>query len=297
MKIKSVKKIKRNKENVFNLEVKDNNNYFANSLLVSNCHGLRKGNEINKIFKLIKTNNRFGFTGTMPPSMIDQWNIIGKIGPVLYEEKTLDLKDKKYVSDFKIVILNIKHENIPKFEINYARPAEQYNKELEFLLSNERRNTVIANLAKRLSNNTVIMVDRIEHGVNIKNKILELYKEDRHLISDRPIYFIQGSTEMDEREEIRALMDKRNDVIVVAVSKIFSTGINIPNLHNIIFATAGKAKIKIMQSIGRALRLHPTKTIATIFDIADNTKYGKSHLKERIKLYDKEKYEYTKKEI
>ncbi|NBX75076.1 MAG: DEAD/DEAH box helicase [Proteobacteria bacterium] len=263
-------------------------------LLIDEVHGLRRGNEINKIFNLITTNNRFGFTGTMPPSLIDQWNIIGKVGPVLYEEKTLDLKDKKYVSDFKIMILNIKHQNAPKFEINQLKPTEQYNKELEYLLSNERRNTIISNLAKRLDSNTVIMVDRIEHGVNIKNKIDELFEKDN---SDRPIYFIQGSTEMEDRENIRSLMNDRNDVIVIAVSKIFSTGINIPNLHNIIFATAGKAKIKIMQSIGRALRLHPTKKSAIIFDIADNTKYSKKHLEERIKLYKNENYTYEEKQI
>jgi superfamily II DNA or RNA helicase len=68
-------------------------------------------------------------------------------------------------------------------------------------------------------------------------------------------------------------------------------------LHNIIFASAGKAKIKIMQSIGRALRLHPTKTMANIFDISDNTKYGKTHLKERKKLYDSEKFNYEEKKI
>lgn len=266
-------------------------------LLIDEVHGLRRGNEINKIFNLITTNNRFGFTGTMPPSLIDQWNIIGKVGPVLYEEKTLDLKDKKYVSDFKIMILNIKHENAPKFEINQHKPTEQYIKELEYLLSNEKRNTLISNLAKRLNSNTVIMVDRIEHGVNIKNKIDELFENDKHLITERQVYFIQGSTEMEDREKIRSLMNERNDVIVIAVSKIFSTGINIPNLHNIIFATAGKAKIKIMQSIGRALRLHPTKKSAIIFDIADNTKYSKKHLDERIKLYKNENYTYEEKQI
>ena len=135
------------------------------------------------------------------------------------------------------------------------------------------------------------MVDRIDHGLNLEDA---LRKECN---SDRPIYFIRGSTEIDEREKIRNLMESRSDVIAVAVSKIFSTGINIPNLHNIIFASAGKAKIKIMQSIGRALRLHPTKTIANIFDIADNTKYSKSHLSERIKLYESEKYTYEQKTI
>ena len=91
--------------------------------------------------------------------------------------------------------------------------------------------------------------------------------------------------------------DERRDVIVVAISKIFSTGINIPNLHNIIFASIGKAKIKIMQSIGRVLRLHPTKQTAVIFDIADNTKYGSRHVEERKKMYKLEKYEYSEKKI
>jgi superfamily II DNA or RNA helicase len=158
-------------------------------------------------------------------------------------------------------------------------------------MHNERRNEVIAKLADRLPNNTIIMVDRIDHGLNLESKLKEICEKNR------PIYFIQGSTDIEERENVRNLMNKKNNVIVVAVSKIFSTGINIPNLHNIIFASAGKAKIKIMQSIGRALRLHPTKTMATIFDIADNTKYGQIHLSERIKLYNTEKYNYEEKTI
>jgi superfamily II DNA or RNA helicase len=256
-------------------------------LLVDETHGLRKGNEINKIFQLITTDYKFGFTGTMPSSLIDQWNIIGKIGPIIYEEKTQDLKEKNYVSNFKIMVLDIEHNNIPNFTKNVLKPAQAYNNEIEYLMNNVRRNNLIAKLASKLDNNTIIMVDRIDHGVNIELALKEICTDQR------PIYFIRGSTEIEEREKIRKLMEERNDIIAVAVSKIFSTGINIPNLHNIIFASAGKAKIKIMQSIGRALRLHPTKSIATIFDIADNTKYGKTHIKERIKLYETEKYAYS----
>jgi superfamily II DNA or RNA helicase len=260
-------------------------------LLVDETHGLRKGNEINKILQLVNTDYKFGFTGTMPTSLIDQWNIIGKIGPVLYEEKTLDLKEKNYISDFKIIILNVTHSNIPRIEHNPNRPSQAYEEELEFLIHSNRRNEIICKLASKLGNNTIIMADRIEHGEILEKKLKEL------CLDDRPIYFIRGSTEMEERENIRSLMEGRSDVIVVAISKIFSTGINIPNLHNIIFASAGKAKIKIMQSIGRALRLHPTKSMATVFDISDNTKYGKNHLKERETLYKTEKYNYEKRNI
>lgn len=253
------------------------------------CHGTKKQNEINNIFNFLNTNYRFGFTGTMPSCKLDCWNIIGKLGPIVYEEKTDDLKQKKYISNFKVFILKVNHNPVPKFPIDINNPTDSYNKELEFLINSDKRNEIICNLANKLKNNTIIMVDRIDHGVNLSAKLEKT--------SNRPYYFIRGSTEIEEREKIRALMEKRNDIIVIAVSKIFSTGINIPNLHNIIFATAGKAKIKIMQSIGRALRLHPSKTMAYIFDISDNTRYGLKHLEEREQLYLTENYNYEKKEI
>jgi superfamily II DNA or RNA helicase len=253
------------------------------------CHTIRKNNVINKIFTLLNTPYTFGFTGTMPPSMIDQWNIIGKFGPITYEEKTINLEKQDYISSFQIVILKIKHKNLPTYLYSTDPSMDLYNKEFEFLINNSERNKIICNLSEKMDNNTIIMVDRIDHGQNLYDFLISKSKKQ--------IYFIRGSTEVEEREFIRGLMDKNNDVIIVAMSKIFSTGINIPNLHNIIFASAGKAKIKIMQSIGRALRLHPTKKIATIFDISDNTRYAMKHLKERKKLYDEEKYKVIEKEI
>jgi superfamily II DNA or RNA helicase len=253
------------------------------------CHGTKKSNEINKIFNFINTDYKFGFTGTMPNCKLDCWNIKGKIGPIVYEEKTESLKNNKYISNFKIYILNINHKNAPKFKIDRSNPTLAYNNELDFLINNTNRNKIIVNLSKKLKNNTIIMVDRIDHGLNLLN----MFQTE----TQNTVYFIRGSTEIEERESIRNLMSERNDITVIAVSKIFSTGINIPNLHNIIFATAGKAKIKIMQSIGRALRLHPTKNMAYIFDIADNTIYGKRHLAEREILYMKENYNYEKKEV
>ena len=260
-------------------------------LLVDEAHVVRKNNEINKIFNLINTNYIFGFTGTLPSTPLDEWNIIGKIGPILYEEKTKDLELKKYVSNFKIIVLNINHKNPPRFTPNPLNPTEAYSNEIDYLMNNQRRNEIISKIAYKIKNNTIIMVDRIDHGINLENELKKMCGDEKL------IYFIRGSTEMEEREQIRKLMEQKNNVVAVAVSKIFSTGINIPNLHNIIFASAGKAKIKIMQSIGRALRLHPTKQMASIFDIADNTKYGITHLKERLELYKKENYNYEQKEI
>jgi superfamily II DNA or RNA helicase len=257
--------------------------------LCDEVHGIRKGNSINKIFNLLDTPYTFGFTGTMPSSLIDQWNIIGKFGPVNYEEKTKTLEQKDYIATFKIIILKIKHNNLPASIAMPDRSLESFQRELDFLLQNKRRNEIICNLSNKLQNNTIIMVDRIDHGL----ALMDLLKQ----ITKKPFYFIRGTTDIEEREEIRKLMNHQNDIIVVAMSKIFSTGINIPNLHNIIFASAGKAKIKIMQSIGRALRLHPNKKVANIFDISDNTIYSRKHLQQRITLYDNEKYLYEIKNL
>ena len=259
-------------------------------VIIDEAHTLRRGNQLNKIFNFTNTPHKFGFTGTMPPSIIDQWNVIGKIGNVLYEEKTVDLKNQKFISDFKILILKIKHTDFI-LNKNHLGPTDAYNAEIDFLIANERRNSLISKLAINLNSNTIIMVDRIHHGELIFEKIKSLN------IDNLPIYFIQGSTNLDEREYIRNLMNQNQKTIVIAISKIFSTGINIPSIQNIIFALTGKAKIKIMQSIGRALRLHPLKNRATIFDVADNLKYSKLHLEERIKLYESENYFYEKKEI
>ena len=259
-------------------------------LLVDECHSLKRSCELNKVLPFIRTPHRFGFTGTMPSKREDQWNIIGKLGAISFEEKTKTLKDKNFISDFKITVVKVMHKMKPRYNSSPLTPTENYTNEIDFLMVNDRRNTIITKLSTKLSNNTLIMVDKIKHGEN-------LFALTKQIAGDRPVFFIRGSTEVDERERIRKMMNDNNNVIVIAISKIFSTGINIPNLHNIIFASAGKAKIKIMQSIGRALRLHPTKILANIFDVADNTRYGIIHLDERIRLYNLEQYDYTEKEI
>jgi len=259
-------------------------------LIIDECHHLKAKNKINKILKFVKSDHKFGFTGTMPVPKIDQWNIIGKLGPITYEQKTLSLKNQEYISNFKIIILNVQHNQKPK-TIKSSNPAASYENELDFIINNHYRNEIICKLANNLENNTLIMVDRINHGEIMENVLKNI------LNLSKTVYFIRGSTEMEDREYIRNLMNERSDIVIIAISKIFSTGINIPNLHNIIFASAGKAKIKIMQSIGRALRLHPTKTLAKIFDVSDNTKYSKLHLEERKLLYQSENYEYIEKTI
>ena len=106
------------------------------------------------------------------------------------------------------------------------------------------------------------------------------------------MYFIRGDVDIDEREKIRRYMESNNNVVCIAISKIFSTGVNIKNLHYLIFAGSGKAKIKTLQSIGRGLRKNDNKSRLVIFDVYDNLHYGRQHFEKRSILYEKENIEY-----
>ena len=256
--------------------------------VVDEVHKLRKGNKINKILKQINTPRRFGFTGTMPEDNLDQWNIVGKIGPIIYEKNSYQLRQDNYVSDVKVQILKIEYLGEPKY-VRYPgeqlNPSDRYRREIDFIIHNNFRNNVLGSLCNKLDKNGLIMVDYIEHG-----EILQ-----RHLQSkcpDKRVYFIRGDVDVDDRDKVKRIMEEEDNVIVVAISKIFSTGINIKNLHYIVFGSGGKAKIKTIQSIGRGLRLHKNKSKLIIFDIADNLQYGTQHLQKRIELYQKESIEY-----
>jgi superfamily II DNA or RNA helicase len=113
-------------------------------------------------------------------------------------------------------------------------------------------------------------------------------------LTDKEVFYIKGEVEVSDRERIRKIMEYKNNVICIAISKIFSTGINIKNLHYIIFGGGGKSKIKTLQSIGRGLRLHTSKSTLYIIDIADQFYYGMQHQLKRQEFYEQENITYQK---
>lgn len=257
-------------------------------LIVDEVHSLRYGNKINKIIRKFNTCKRFGFTGTLPENLLDQWTIKGLIGPVIYEKTSYELREQQYITSASVQVVKLNYKNVPDYSLS-SGPTSQYKQEIDFIIHNSFRNKTIKLIADKCTNNTLILVDRIEHG----HEILHAVSEN----TDKKIYFIRGEVETQERENVKHLMEQSNNIICIAITSIFSTGINIKNLHYIIFAAGGKAKIKIIQSIGRGLRLHESKKQLVIFDIFDDLKYGKKHYVKRIQLYEKEKISYRVKEI
>jgi superfamily II DNA or RNA helicase len=259
---------------------------YIDLLVVDECHKIKSSSKISKVITKIKTRHRYGFTGTLPDNNEDKWFLIGKLGPILYEKTSSELRNEKFLTNVEVKILNIDHGNVQIPRLSDSA----YRNELDYIYESTKRNDLIAKLCSRLANNTLILVNHIKHGVN-------LYETLTNMCKDRQIYFIRGEIDVEERENVKKIMESNDNVVCIAISAIFSTGVNIKNLHNIVFAAGGKSFIRTVQSIGRGLRLHANKTRLIIIDLCDLLHYGERHCEKRIEIYKKEKIAYSEKEI
>jgi len=170
--------------------------------------------------------------------------------------------------------------------------SKSYQDEMDFIVQYEPRNKFIRNLALKQTGNTLVLFQYVEkHG----KPLHEMIKEKAE---NRKVFFVFGGTDTEQREDIRRITELESDAIIVASYGTFSTGINIKNLHNIIFASPSKSRIRNLQSIGRGLRTSETKTSCNLYDIADDLtwkskkNYTLLHMIERIKIYNDEHFNY-----
>jgi superfamily II DNA or RNA helicase len=130
--------------------------------------------------------------------------------------------------------------------------------------------------------------------VEKQGKLLEDLSKD----SNKKVFYVDGSVSAEERENVRKVAEENNDVLIIASYGTFSTGINIKNLHNVIFASPTKSRVRSLQSIGRGLRKSLNKSRVTIYDLVDDIKYKNKenytlkHFKERLKIYVEEKFKF-----
>ena len=225
---------------------------------------------------------RIGFTGTLDGANVNQLVLEGVFGRCSKVTKTNELMKQGHVAKLKVKIILLKHKE---------QRFEGYQDEIEYLVDNDLRNNFIKNLAVDLKGNTLVLFNYVEkHGI----PLYELINSN----TDSPVYLVHGGVDTNDREEIRFLTEKSDNAIIVASYGTFSTGINIRNLHNVIFASPSKSRIRNLQSIGRVLRKGDNKSKATLYDIADDistdrgNNYTLNHLMERVKIYSEEKFNY-----
>lgn len=252
------------------------------------CH-LFKAKSLTTIMTgLRNASYRIGCTGTLDGTQTHRLVLEGLFGPVYQATTTKQLIDNKQLADFKIKCLILKYpEHICKMSRQW-----DYNTEKEYIVLNKARNDFIKNLTLSLEGNTLVLFQLVEkHGK-------DLYENIKSNAGKRHVFFVYGGTDVEVRESVRSITEKQNDAIIVASYGTFSTGINIRNLHNVVFASPSKSRVRNLQSIGRGLRIGDNKTEATLFDIADDFRTGKhvnytlKHFIERVKIYDDEKFNY-----
>ena len=248
------------------------------------AHLFKSKSLVNIMTKLEHAKYRFGFTGTLDGTQTHKWVLEGLFGPSYKVTKTEELMKQGHLSQLDIQCLVLKHP---------PKKFETYEDELQYLITHEQRNNFITNLALDLNGNTLILYSRVEtHGAILYEKI----NNSKH--TDRKAFFVHGGVDAEQRESIREITENENNAIIVASYGTFSTGINIKRLHNVIFASPSKSRVRNLQSIGRVLRKGKDKIKAILYDIGDDCTYHSTknytlnHLIERIKIYNEENFNY-----
>ena len=231
---------------------------------------------------------RIGTTGTLDGTQTHKLVLEGLFGPVYKATSTAELMEKGQLAAFKIKCLILKYDE----SICKQSRSWDYQTEIDYIVKSKPRNEFIKNLVLSLKGNTLVLFQFVEkHGKEL-HALIKDHAKNRH------VFFVFGGTDVEIRESVRAITEKEKDAIIVASYGTFSTGVNIRNLHNIIFASPSKSRIRNLQSIGRGLRLGDNKEEATLFDISDDFRIGKytnyslHHFVERVKIYDDEKFKY-----
>lgn len=238
--------------------------------------------------KMISSPFRVGTTGTLDGTKTHKLVLEGLFGPVYKVTTTKELMDNDQLAELKIKGIVLQYPD----DIRKQCKDYKYAEEMEFLCTYAPRNKFIRNLSIAQKGNTLVLYQFVEkHG-----KIL--YDLIDAKANGRKVFFVHGGVETQIREEIRRITEQENDAIIIASYGTFSTGINIRNLHNVIFASPTKSRIRNLQSIGRGLRKSETKSTCTLYDLGDdltwksNKNYTLLHMIERIKIYNDELFDY-----
>jgi superfamily II DNA or RNA helicase len=242
--------------------------------------------------KCTRSPYKIGTTGTLDGTKTHKLVLEGIFGPVYKVTTTRKLISDKTLADLEIFNIILQYPD----EIKKNNKKFTYQEEMDFLVQYEPRNRFIRNLTISQTGNTLVLFQYVEkHGKILYDMIFtKLANREK----ERKVFFVFGGTDTEQREEIRRITETQTDAIIVASYGTFSTGINIKNLHNIVFASPSKSRVRNLQSIGRGLRTTEDKTSCKLYDIADDLtwknrkNYTLLHMIERIKIYNDEHFNY-----
>ena len=259
-------------------------------------HGFKSKSLSSIMNKAVDAEYRFGTTGTLDGTQVHQLVLEGLFGPVKRVTTTAKLQEVGQLAPLDIDIIQLGYETQEKILIEGAT----YHEEIDFLVSHNRRNQFICDLTYSLSGNTLVLFNLVEkHGKVLQTMLGDLMADNPN--NEKTLFYVSGETKSTDREQIRNIIDRQKNGIVLASLGTFSTGINIKNIHNIVFASPSKAQIRVLQSIGRGLRVSEDGRETRLYDLADDLRvkstskpnFTLTHCGERIRIYKSESFKFN----
>lgn len=253
------------------------------------CHGFKSKSLTSIMNKCGEADYRFGTTGTLDGTQTHELVLQGLFGRTYKVTTTKNLQDEDHLAKLDIKRIELEYPEKERKEFG----QQTYQDEIDYIVTNESRNKFISKLATDQTGNTLVLYNYVDkHGKPLFNMI------DSMVEDNRKVFFVSGGTDTADREAIRGIVEKQKNAIIVASLGTFSTGINIRNLHNVIFASPSKSQIRVLQSIGRGLRKSDDGSATNLYDIIDNIgwknrkNFALQHSEERLKIYQREKFEF-----
>lgn len=280
-------------------------NFFetCGAVIVDETHRTKTVSIKNILKNCINADYRIGVTGTMTSDLCELYTITGYLGPILKEIKVKELQEQGFLADIKIK--NI----VLKYPIEFIKDNRrlEYDDEKKAIYNNPDRNKILNLIFSNIPDeqNTLILLENLWHLDFVKEHIEKTFSEKYELL------VIHGKIDPEDREAFRQIMESKKNIILLATYGTLSTGVSIKNIKNIVFFASSRGQIRVLQSIGRGLRMKEGKTFVTLWDVVDSlcykTKSGnlvRNHLfkhwegdKDRDKLgrldyYNAQKFEY-----
>jgi superfamily II DNA or RNA helicase len=257
----------------YNLHIKNDHNYIANDAVVANCHTL-KADVLKAMLAgpMAHIPLRWGLTGTIPKEKIDQITLKVTTGNVVGGVRAVDLQQKGILSNCFVHVQQLQDN----------REFGNYQTELKYLLSDGDRLDHIAEMISDISlkGNTLVLVDRIAAAGELALRLGE------------DVVVVTGNTKEDKRKEEYDSIRESVNKTIIATYGVAAVGINLPRLFNIVLIEPGKSFVRVIQSIGRGLRVAADKDHVDIWDITSNCKFAKRHLTKRKQFYSEAEYSY-----
>lgn len=274
------------------------------AVMVDEVHTAKSKSIVNILEACVNAAWRVGLTGTLDECKTNLMTLKGLFGPVFTVITTKELMDMNRVAQLKVTVALLKYpENDCKFMRSAPRGEDPetgkatrkkatYQEEIDFIVNSKERNLHIMRFASKLEGNTIVMINKVEHGEN-------LYVWMKEALPDRDIYLYTGTTKKSERESIRKLMEEKENAIIIGSLGVLSTGISIKRLHNLVFAHPSKSRIKVLQSVGRILRKSKFGNNVNMYDFVDDmcigafTNYVYGHGQARVRFYNDQQFDYS----